>query len=452
MILAGDGHMNIKQLDSLKYPINKKYDVILANPPYGTTTDYGDLYPIPSKNGEVVFTEHMLKALNEHGRLAFIMQEGLLFRRSDRKLRRYLIENFRIDGIISLPKGVFLPYTPVKTYILFISNEKPEKNIWCYHVDNDGFELTGLRKKIQLNDLPDLLEKWIGKEVSEKSWFINIDQITKPSIEKSNYNLIPEDYNEKYRFKLEQAENYVNDEYRELLEQIGELSSQISELGKLYNLDFLKSQKIERKKIGVIFDTKTGGTPPRERSEYFDNASGLHKWVKIGDIPGTTKSGFIQPQDTLIHHTEETLTDEGLRHCNAKFIQKGTLLVAIFANAGKTGILDIDAYTNQAIVALIPKEEYKDKIIPEFAYYMILASREIFEDMARGGNQTNINKTKLESIEIPLPELSIQKEIVRALNMYSSEFYDLMAKKKLIENKLSRTYHSILVDFLLKQS
>ena len=373
MILSGDGHTNIQQADSLRTKIENKYDVILANPPYGTNTDYGDLYPVPSKNGDTIFVEHMLEALMPEkgeptepnfvpgGRLAFIMQEGLLFRTgTDLKLRKYILENYRIDAIISLPKGVFLPYTPVKTYIVVISKSKPSKQIWCYKIENDGFELTGLRKVIPENDIPDLLEKWANKDVSDKSWFIDIEQI-----EKTNYSLIPEDYNERFKFKLEQADNYVKDEFTEIFSMMGELSERIRTLKDEWDLKFLTDENIVKDSIKNIFNMVSGGTPPREFSNYF---GGDIKWVKIGDIPGSTRKGYVQPQEALIASTEEILTLEGFKKCRAKILPKGTVLVAIFANAGKAGILGIDACTNQAIVGLLPKESYKNKLILEDSY------------------------------------------------------------------------------------
>ncbi|MEF8880127.1 MAG: N-6 DNA methylase [Candidatus Thermoplasmatota archaeon] len=444
MILTGDGHTNIKQIDSLKNPIKNKYDVILANPPYGTTTDNGDYYQIPSKNGDVIFPQHMLKALKENGRMAFIMQEGFFFRSGiDLKLRKYIIENYRIDAIISLPKGVFLPYTPVKTYILFISNKKPTKKIWCYKIENDGYELTGLRKKIPENDIPDMLEKWTTKEEGKKSWFIDVSDI-----KENKYSLIPEDYNEKYRFKLEQAENYVPDNFIEIQSMMEEITDRIKKLKQSYELDFLENENIKKYRIKDLFLQESGGTPSRDVKDYF---GGSINWVKVGDLPGSTRMGYVQPQNIYIEETEEKLTEEGYGECGANILPKGTVLVAIFANAGKTGILNIDACTNQAIVGLIPKEKWKDKLIPEFVYYMILANRDVLEDIAKGGTQTNINKTKLGNLNIPVPPKKTQEKVIQIMNQYSSELYDLFEQKNILEKKLRNLYNAILVDTLLKQ-
>lgn len=446
MILTGDGHTNIKQMDSLRYPIKNKYDVILANPPYGTTTDYGDLYKIPSKSGDVIFPEHMLEALREGGRLAFIMQEGFFFRTgTDFKLRKHILENYRIDAIISLPKGVFLPYTPVKTYIMVVSRNNPEDKIWCYKIENDGFELTGLRKKIGKNDIFDLLDKWMNKEESEQSWFIYKKDIAK---KENKYSLIPEDYNEKFRYKLEQDDKYVDEEFMQIGIMMREITQRIRKLRNSYKLNFLDNEKIEKEKIKTMFDLISGNTPPRDVSRYF---GGDIRFVKVGDLPGSTRMGFIQPQEIYVDNTEEGLTEEGFKESRGKILQKGTVLVAIFANAGKTGILNIEACANQAIVGLVPKKKYEDKFIPEYLHYMILANRDVLEDMARGGNQTNINKTKLGNLKIPVPNKKIQKRTIKILNQYSSELYDLSEQRNILEEKISRIYSGILVDTLLKQ-
>ncbi|SNQ59266.1 N-6 DNA methylase [Candidatus Methanoperedens nitratireducens] len=130
MILAGDGHTNIKQLDSLANPIKGEYDVVLANIPYGQETDWGDYYPIPSKQADCVFIQHILMSLNEKGRAAVIVPEGFLFRGgADRKTREYLIKYHNLHAVISLPARIFLPYTSSKTDILIFEKGKKQKRL-----------------------------------------------------------------------------------------------------------------------------------------------------------------------------------------------------------------------------------------------------------------------------------------------------------------------------------
>lgn len=135
MILAGDGHSNIKMLDSLANPIDgtetymengvlhhRGFDIVLANMPYSQKTKHGNLYDLPSTNGDSICVQHCMKAINsaaENGRMALVVPEGFLFRKDLTKTREYLLGHCQLQSIISLPQGVFLPYTGVKTDIIY---------------------------------------------------------------------------------------------------------------------------------------------------------------------------------------------------------------------------------------------------------------------------------------------------------------------------------------------
>lgn len=448
MILIGDGHNNIIQADSLKNPIKRKYDVIVANPPYGTTTDYGNFYPIDSKSGDVVFIEHIVEAMKDsESRCAFIMQEGILFRSSDLRLRKYILEKYRIEAIISLPKGVFLPYTPVKTEILIISNKKPSDKVWCYCIENDGFELTGMRKKIDGSNIPNLIEKWEHKDIGGNAWFIDLKDIAK-----NNYVLIPEDYNPKFIKKEKKSSDFVNSSLSELIDLSKRLTEEIKWIKNRYSTTFLKDQKIEKYTLDYLFDMVSGGTPPREEK---DNFGGEINWVKIGDMHGSTKQGFSLPQDCLITKTQEKITEKGFNKIHKRIIPKGTLLISIFAFIGKSSILNIDACTNQAIVAMIPKKDKKIieliEIIPKFVYYMILASKGNLEAVAKGGTQKNINKTKLGELKIPIPTKEVQEKIIEFLDEISEKLTQAIKTKEELETKLYQLNGDILSDIILKQ-
>jgi type I restriction enzyme M protein len=201
MIITGDGHNNIVQSDTAKREYwdkiidnekNKEvinemkeikengFNVILSNIPYAQKTDYGKNYPIPSNNGDSIFIQNIILSLAENGRCGVIVPEGFLFRRELKSTRQYLLENCSLDAIISLPSGVFMPYTGVKTDILIFTKGKPTKKVWFFKVDNDGFGLNVGRKRINgKNDIDLLLEIWNTKEVTNNSWFSDIDEIKK---------------------------------------------------------------------------------------------------------------------------------------------------------------------------------------------------------------------------------------------------------------------------------
>ena len=149
MILAGDGHSNIHMKDSLANPtyldliehdkdgniIRDKdgniqysseyrglYDVVITNMPYSQRTKHGSLYDLPSTNGDSICVQHCMKAINSaapNGRMALVVPEGILLRKDLTNTRVYLLNHCQLQSIISLPQGVFLPYTGVKTDIIY---------------------------------------------------------------------------------------------------------------------------------------------------------------------------------------------------------------------------------------------------------------------------------------------------------------------------------------------
>ncbi|HLP44588.1 MAG TPA: N-6 DNA methylase, partial [Candidatus Kapabacteria bacterium] len=124
-----------------------KYQVILSNPPYGgkLSREVQTNFTIRSGATEILFLQHIMTNLGKGGRAAVIIPEGVLFRGGpDEKVRKKLLEEFKVHTILSLPAGCFLPYTGVKTNVIFF--DKPgdgaiTDRIWYYELTNDGFEL-----------------------------------------------------------------------------------------------------------------------------------------------------------------------------------------------------------------------------------------------------------------------------------------------------------------------
>ena len=175
MILAGDGHSNINMKDSLANPVDgtkeydeiqsdgtiKKrhgYDIVLTNMPYSQKTKYGNLYDMPSNNGDSICVQHCMKAINstsENGRMALVVPEGFLFRKDLSKTRELLLKNCDLQSVISLPQGVFLPYTGVKTNIMYATKinqnlkaSQKRKDFWYFDVKSDGYTLDNHRRKL----------------------------------------------------------------------------------------------------------------------------------------------------------------------------------------------------------------------------------------------------------------------------------------------------------------
>jgi type I restriction enzyme M protein len=106
-----------------------------------------------------------LRQLENGGRAAVIVPDGVLFGSSNAhvEIRKKLIEESRLDGVISMPSGVFRPYAGVSTAVLLFTKGSTTEKIWFYDMEHDGLSLDDKRQKVSDNDIPDLLDCWLHR-------------------------------------------------------------------------------------------------------------------------------------------------------------------------------------------------------------------------------------------------------------------------------------------------
>ncbi|EPM4086257.1 restriction endonuclease subunit S [Campylobacter coli] len=168
----------------------------------------------------------------------------------------------------------------------------------------------------------------------------------------------------------------------------------------------------EWKNLGEIANTSSGGTPSRNKKEYWEN--GNIKWLKSGEL-----------NDGYIDFIEENITEEAIKNSSAKIFQKGTLLIAMYgATAGKLGILNLDSTTNQAICAFLHKDK-NIKFLEKFLFYFLFFLRDKIIKDSFGGAQPNINQTYIKNLQIPLPPIKEQEQITSHLDELSSHVKNL---------------------------
>ncbi|SUX11910.1 restriction endonuclease subunit S [Campylobacter upsaliensis] len=180
-------------------------------------------------------------------------------------------------------------------------------------------------------------------------------------------------------------------------------------------------------KLGDICEIVSGGTPSRDKIEYWHN--GTIPWVKIADV-----------KNNVVNQTQEFITELGLENSSAKIFTKGTLLYTIFATLGETAILNIDAATNQAIAALIEAYDYDTK----FLMYCLMSMKDYVNSLGRGVAQNNINQTMLKNFTIPLPPLCEQQEIVKKLDLLVTLANDFAITKENLKRIEKRIEKSLL--------
>ncbi|MDQ0867407.1 type I restriction-modification system subunit M [Arthrobacter globiformis] len=179
MLLHGVEDPDIAYRDSLAdlhRSEEEKYDVILANPPFAGSLDYENvakdlLSLVKTKKTELLFLALFLRLLKPGGRAAVIVPDGVMFGSSTahKALRRMLVEDHKLDGVVKLPSGVFRPYAGVSTAILFFTktNSGGTDNVWFYDVTSDGFSLDDKRTPLETSDLDDVMARWQQRTTTE---------------------------------------------------------------------------------------------------------------------------------------------------------------------------------------------------------------------------------------------------------------------------------------------
>lgn len=395
MILAGDGHSNIKMKDSLASPIDGTsswkdekgtihhfgFDIILANMPYSQKTKYGNLYDLPSTNGDSICVQHCMKAINsasENGRMALVVPEGFLFRKDLAKTREYLLNHCQLKSIISLPQGVFLPYTGVKTDIIYathvnkkVKTSEKQKSFWFFDVKSDGYTLDNHRRKLDTTSDLTIFEEYRKLDEDQTTNMLNV-----------GFEIIPLD--KVYANSYILAGGRYRDSNKESKYEITSFSN-IASLTR--GVTYQKSQQTTFKTDNIILPA--------------DNI---------------TLSGELVVTKEIYVDNTVTLADD-------KRLKKDDIFICMSSGSkehvGKVAFIDKDTnfYAGgfMGIIRTNPK-----KCLSKYLYYYLLASPEYKDEiklLTQGANINNISNT-INSIKIPLPPVKVQQKIVDELEEY----------------------------------
>lgn len=194
MMLHGVDAPNIEYRDSLSEDNKEmdKYTLVLANPPFKGSLDYesvsNDLLKIAkTKKTELLFLCLFLRILKPGGRAAVIVPDGVLFGSSNahKAIRKEIIDNNKLEAIISMPSGVFKPYAGVSTGIIIFTKTGTggTDNVWFYDMQADGYSLDDKRTPIEENDISDIIARFSNlqgeaeRNRTEQSFFVPVDEI-----------------------------------------------------------------------------------------------------------------------------------------------------------------------------------------------------------------------------------------------------------------------------------
>jgi type I restriction enzyme M protein len=385
MYLHGFQNPKIYEYDTLASEDrwNEYYDIMLANPPF--MSPRGGVRPhkrfsIQSKRSEVLFVDYIAEHLTPHGRGAVIVPEGIIFQSGTayKKLRKSLIEN-SLYAVVSLPAGVFNPYSGVKTSILFLNKNLAKKtdNILFVKINNDGYGLGAQRRKINKNDLPPAL-------ATMQKYQQSINENTEFELNANDAKLAHIVKKEKI---AESGDNNLSGErYRETLVYSGKW-------------DFVQ--------LGEICDIYNGSTPLRNNKDYWEN--GTIPWFTIDDI---------RKQGRIIYKTNQTVTEKALNETSIKLLPKNSVLLCCTASIGEYAISKIPLTTNQQFNGLVIKKELINKILPNYLFWMVSKFKPELEKLGGKTSFKFVSIKNVKTIKIPLPPLEIQEQIVAELESY----------------------------------
>ena len=411
MILAGDGHSNIHMMDSLanptyidkiKYDEDGKivrdadgnieysseysgiYDIVLANMPYSQKTKHGNLYDLPSTNGDSICVQHCMKAINgmaENGRMALVVPEGFLFRKDLAKTREYLLNNCELQSIISLPQGVFLPYTGVKTDIIYatkvnkrIKPSEKKKNFWYFEVKSDGYTLDNHRRKL---DTPSDLSKY--------EEFRKLDNDQAENMLKVGFEVIPIDKVRQNSYIL------VGSRYR--------------------TSTFLSTNSYEAVKLGDVANLVRGVSFPKSAQKTVpDISSPQVVTTRAAQVDGIDFNKVVYIDESYVK--------------NDKLVKRDDILISLANSLDLVGRVtyvdgDYQRLTFGAFMGLIRAD--RTKIHPAYLYNILQSpkAKDYYRSVAKTTtNISNLTFEDLSNFVFPLPSLEEQNRIVAEINNY----------------------------------
>ena len=357
------------------------YDVILANPPF--MTPKGGIMPhsryrVKAKRSEVLFVDYIAEHLNPTGRAAIIVPEGIVFQSANayKELRKYLVDDGLLYAVISLPAGVFNPYSGVKTSILLIDKSfaRLKDEILIVKLNNDGFDLGAQRREIEGSEIPEII-RIIQKYHSNIEAQTSDEEIihhplviiaNKEKIAEQDYILVGE------RYKIDKPLATIYPVVP--LSDICEINAENKNPALAFGDDefiYIDISSVENGTGKIDFSNKIKGSDAPSRAK---------RAVKKGDIlfstvrPNLKAYGYVERED-----------------CDCCIASTGFAVISA-----------------------------KTMVLSKYVYYMLYSEpvQTQLASMMGKGAYPSVNQKDVSQIQIPLPPLSVQEAMVTALDNY----------------------------------
>jgi type I restriction enzyme M protein len=226
---------NTLQTDIRQIDDRDKYDVILANPPFGGKEQpiIQKNFPVESNATELLFLQHIEKSLKKNGKAAVVVPEGILFQTNGayQQVKERLLKENNLHTVVSLPSGVFLPYSAVKTSVIFFDKTHATKDVWFYEVPLlEGKKLT---KKAGITDghFAELIKSFKKRPNSDHSWVVPVEKIFESGMNLSAGHYNPHGPEEEELLEPEQYAQEIKDLLASAMKNVDDLLGELGQKG-----------------------------------------------------------------------------------------------------------------------------------------------------------------------------------------------------------------------------
>lgn len=381
---------------------HERADLILANPPF--MTPKGGVTPhtkfrIAAKKAEVLFTDYIAEHLSADGRGGVIVPNGIVATTQNAyvKLRRYLVEDSLV-AVISLPAGVFKPYSGVKTSILLLDKRlaRTTKEILFLKITADGFDLGDQRRPIAANDLPEaerVVKLWLAGKLNQKVE----TQLAWKAVEKKEL----------------LANRSVN-------LQCGPF------LG-----NGLANTEAETVRLGDVAEVAAGNSAP-QGDQYF--ADGQHPFFRTADV------GRVKVSINL-RDPGDRINDLCLKEHRLRLFPKGTIL---FPKSGAStflnhrGMLGVAGYVSSHLACIVADET---KALPAYLFWLLTTVDA--RTLSDNDGYPSLRLEQIADVEIPLPPLEEQRRLVAEIEGYQKEIARLESEIAANRERIQATIDAV---------
>lgn len=344
---------------------NEKYDVIMANPPFMTPRggiQPHKLFAVRANRAEVLFVDYIGEHLAPGGRAGVVVPEGVVFQsgKAYKQLRKYLVEEWGLSAVVSLPAGVFLPYSGVKTSILLLDKKTAKRpDILFVNVAHDGFDLGAQRRPIEQNDLPQalkMLRQWRKSPTVASSAFAYT--VAKEAI------------------AADDGYNLTGDLYHKTV---------MTNSGKWKTVRLDEICRADKRAI----------------------AYGGNQWKKLQYIG---LENIASQTGTIINSSERKPQGVSFYFCN-----RHILFSKLRPYLNKVALPDFEGMCSTEAIPLLPNPERVDRTY----LALLLRRRHVASELmlhSSGTRQPRAQMHRLFSMKIPLPPLEVQREIVAEID------------------------------------